>query len=76
MTTTEKERLAVVEDKLSRTNEDIREIKSDVKEVLNRFDQLPDQFLTRREAAVLRTVIGILVASIASLASVMLVVKK
>lgn len=58
-TKSEIERLAVVEEKVDRQGEDIKDIKDDVKTVLSRIDNLENVFVTRREVALIKFVIGV-----------------
>jgi len=73
----EKAELAVLKDQMNRANEDIKEIKETVKEGFNgvnqKLDNMPDLFITRREGNVLRTLIGILLAAVSSIAAIMAV---
>jgi hypothetical protein len=71
MTAKETERLAKVEQKVDDAGEDITEIKSDVKTILKKFEDLDDRYPTRREIAAIKTIVGILLAAVSALAAIL-----
>lgn len=74
MATKAEVRIAVVEEKVDRANQDIKEIKTDVKSgfemVGNKLDELPNTFFTRREATQLKWVFGAIIAVCTLIATV------
>lgn len=67
--------IAVLKDQMKRANSDIKEIKGDVKEVLGRFDNLDNKYPTRREIAAIKWVLGILIAAVSAIATILSVSK-
>lgn len=53
------ERIARVEENQKATNATLGEVKKDVKAVLSRLDNLENVFVTRREIALVKAVIGV-----------------
>lgn len=46
--------------KMQRVEDDIKEVKDDVKTVLQKMDNLENVFVTRRELALVKAVLGVL----------------
>jgi len=76
MTIQERAEVEVLKAEMKRANDDIREMRTDVKvgfeQLSNKIDNLPNIFITRREGAVIRTLIGILLAGLSALAALVI----
>jgi hypothetical protein len=57
---TTKERLSVVENEVKNVKATVEEVKTDVKSVIKKLDNLENVYVTRREVAILKAAIGVL----------------
>jgi hypothetical protein len=57
---TTKERLSVVETEVKNVKATVEEVKTDVKSVIKKLDNLENVFVTRREVALIKAAIGVL----------------
>jgi septal ring factor EnvC (AmiA/AmiB activator) len=72
MTQHERAELEVLKAQMSRTQDDVKEIKGDIKTMLKKMESLDDKFITRREGNVLRTLIAILISAVSAICALML----
>lgn len=71
MTAQEKADLAVLKNQMTITNDDISEVKADVKTILGRLDALDKKYITRDEVNLGKWIIGTLVLLVGAMAGVM-----
>lgn len=64
--------MEVLKAQMSRTQDDVKEIKGDIKTMLKKMESLDDKFITRREGNVLRTLIAILISAVSAICALML----
>jgi hypothetical protein len=67
---TTKERLSVVENEVKNVKATVDEVKTDVKSVIKKLDNLENVYVTRREVALVKAAIGVLASLFAIYAAV------